>query len=167
MISFGEVKVTISSALLNKIRDLNKTVVTQDFASKVGAVVVAGSKEAISKGLSPVQGVGRFVAYKDPESYPGKLKPARPVNLSLTGEMVNSLNFRKEGDKILVGIFADEVGDDVMKRVDTHNRGTHPHVPRRQFIPEKGQSFIVSIQREVQRLYRERISEVIARIVNR
>ena len=100
MLNVGEVKTTISNKLLNNLRQLNQVVVTTAFAEKLGTMVVEESKKMIRAGISPVKGVGRFVGYKDPEKYPGTRKPARPVNLTLTGEMVDSLSFRKEGNVI-------------------------------------------------------------------
>ncbi len=165
MLNVGTVKFKLSSGMMKKLKELDKFVMEQAFAFKLGTLIVDGSKKSIANGISPVRGVGRFEGYKDPVKYPGDLKASRPVNLYLTGEMVNSLNFRKEGEKLLVGIFDDEVSEKLMARVDTHNRGTHKHVPRRQFIPAKGQEYIVSIQSQIKKLYRERISEVLARLL--
>lgn len=158
-INVGQVEVKLSEDFMNKLKDLNKVLVTKAFAAEVGTMVVEESRHAIRAGLSPVQGVGRFEGYKDPAKYPGELKPARPVNLALTGEMLSHLNYREEGGKLLYGIFDDEVSQKVMAMVDTHNRGTHDHVPQRQFIPAKGEAFIVSIQLKIKELYRKRIAE--------
>ncbi len=161
MINFGTAKVVLSKKFLSKLKQLDKFLIDQEFANKVGKVVLEGSLQAISHGISPVRGVGRFVPYKDPLNYPGDLKPSRPVNLSLTGDMLKSLNFRKKGNFVEFGIFEEEVSDDIWKRTLTHNKGTHKHVPRRQFIPQRGEEFIVSIQSVIRKLYAKRISELL------
>ncbi len=163
MRNFGYVKTTISPKLIAKIKNINQTAITLGFTDKLGTMLVREVKASISRGFSPVAGVGRFAAYKDPDKYPGDRKPSRPVNLSLTGDMLSYLNYRRVAGKIQFGIFEDEVSSELMARVDTHNRGTHPHVPRRQFIPLRGQGLIASIQSKVRKMFRERLAEVVAR----
>ena len=60
-------------------------------------------KDNISKGISPVEGAGRFVGYSDSYleqiknktgSLKGSGKLKRPVNLKVTGKMMNSIKKR-------------------------------------------------------------------------
>ncbi len=134
--------------------------VTDSFAEKVGKAVVEGVKQMIASGQSPVEGEGRFAAYKNPLSYPGDLKPARPVNLSLTGTMLSHLGYRRNGDKIEVGILT-SAPRKVKTIARVHNTGERSDIAKRQFIPEKGQDFVVSIRLKVKELFRKRVLEII------
>lgn len=128
---------------------------------RMGNAVVNRMKEIMASGQSPVRGYGRFVAYKNPKRYPGKLKTARPVNLKLTGEMYDGLSHRRKTEtSILVGMVQ---GSDERKEIaGYHNAGASP-VPMRRFIPQRGEEFVVSIMRLIRQIYRERMNDLIAR----
>lgn len=59
--------------------------------SKVGIPFIKEMVDTIQRGISPINGAGRFERYKDPKKYPGKRKPQRPVNLTLTGRFLKDL----------------------------------------------------------------------------
>jgi hypothetical protein len=86
----------------------------------------------IQKGLSPVQGRGRYTGYS--ESYKSqmgrgryKTKRRRPVNLTLTGKMLRSIKSRQtnKGETIW---FSDE-------KAAYHQLGTK-YIPIRRLLPE-------------------------------
>ena len=61
-------------------------------------------KRLILRGISPVAGEKRFIGYKNPEKYPGKRKPKRPVNLKLTGDLLDGITAEFERGKIVYGV---------------------------------------------------------------
>jgi hypothetical protein len=144
---------------LNTIKKLDN-LVNDKLAEDIGTMMVQESKRMIASGQSPVKGVGRFAAYKNPESYPGNRKAARPVNLSLTGTMLSYLGYRKVGKTIEVGILPG-----APRKVQTiarvHNTGERSDIPQRQFIPMKGQDFVASISIKMRELFRKRVLELI------
>lgn len=151
-------KITVQ-VRLDSLKKLQSSLMNDSLAVKVGTMLKEESRRAIANGLSPVRGVGRFAAYKNPSQYPGDRKPARPVNLQLTGDLLSHLGYRRSGNRLEFGLIG--MSGDVAKRAETHQKGTHPHVPRRQFIPEAGQEFIATIATKMRQLFRERISEII------
>lgn len=130
--------------------------VDDSLTDDIGAAIRDGMKEAMSVGLSPVEGVGRFEAYKNPDKYPGGKKPKRPVNLFLSGALYKSIEWYRSGRTVVVGIFDSKVAE----YAKAHQDGTD-HMARRQIFPEAGESFLVSIQRKILALYTERMSDII------
>jgi len=101
-------------------------------------------KQSIERGVSPVKGEGRFAKYS--ESYgdaikAGKYKPkrVRPVNLKLTGVLLNSL-------KVLVIKSGLRISFD-NKLADIHNReGAGKSKTKRRMLPtNNGEQFSRSI----------------------
>lgn len=154
----AEPKVTVKLDIMKK---LERFLRPQD-AEKIGKALVQESKDFISKGISPVRGERRFAGYKNPARYPGGRKPKRPVNLELTGEMLDNLRFRLKGDRTIeYGIFSD-APEDVKIRARVHNSGERSDIAQRQFIPDQpGDEFAVAIMRVLMRLYEKRIGDVI------
>lgn len=154
------IKVNISDQFKSKIAGISEKVMTDGFAAEVGSFIVTEMKKQIASGNSPVKGFGRFEPYKNPEKYPGTLKPHRPVNLSLTGTMLSYLSFRRMGSRLEVGILPDAPNKvKVIARV--HNTGERDDIAQRQFIPEQGEEFISSIQQTVRRLFKNRVLEIL------
>lgn len=64
---------------------------------ELGDDFIEDMKSDIAKGISPIQGRGRFPGYKNPENYPDQVrnryanKRRRPVNLKLSGDFLKSL----------------------------------------------------------------------------
>jgi len=119
----------------------------------------------IAKGISPVKGFGRFVGYKDPESYPGKgksrQKPSRPVNLFLTGELMSWFyTVKASGSSLNVGIPANATKF-VKIKAEANNLGTDV-IPRRRFIPQEGETWAVSVMREVKNLFTKRMKDLLS-----
>ncbi len=91
--------------------------------------------------------------------FPGK--KVRPVNLSLTGTMLESIEaiYNKRKGSVTIGIFKGK-----SKLIaETHNLGTQePRVPTRQFLPTtQGQEFVESIMRGIKEIYRKRLTVII------
>lgn len=132
----------------------------KDTATKIGKEVVTEMKDMISKGISPIQSVGRFEGYKNPEKYPGDRKPKRPVNLRLTGDFLNNLKFQVISQAkdyfVRVGFF----DRDSQLKEEGHRVG-HNRQPKRPTIPEGNEQLAQRIQRIISGLLRERIRQII------
>jgi hypothetical protein len=122
-------------------------------------------KRAMLRGLSPVRGFGRFGEYLNPAKYPGKgkkrKKASRPVNLFLTGQMQSYLKALKgSATQVLVGI-TPSAPKIVKVKAEANNLGTVTKagvgaIPRRRFIPQKGEIWNVTIIRKVKDLVAKR-----------
>lgn len=124
------------------IRDILRKIGDPEVLSEVGQSIVTDAKAQILKGQSPVAGHGPFQKYKDPKKYPGGKKPSRPVNLKLTGEMLNDFTFRRvAAHKILIGF---DNRRKTAKIAGYHNEGTDV-MAQRKFIPGPGESFTKQI----------------------
>jgi len=118
---------------------------SKDEAESLGTAVVKRMKELISKGQSPIEGRGKFPAYKRPERYPGKRKAHSPVNLELSGDFLADLDSRAVRIK---GGYVTEVGYQSSKqqvKEQGHRAGANRQ-PKRPTIPAgRGESFVQSI----------------------
>jgi len=129
-------------------------------AESIGRAVVEESKKLIATGQSPVRGFGRLERYKDRKSYPGKLKNATPVNLNLSGAMLDGLTFRRKGsDVIEVGMLG---GSAKVKEIAGYHQDGTPNMAARRFVPDAdGEEWAVSIMRRIRDLYGERLAKLI------
>ncbi|MBL0320682.1 MAG: hypothetical protein IPP74_15515 [Alphaproteobacteria bacterium] len=141
-----------------KLRALRADILTDSDKREIGQTLVDSVKEYVGRGLSPVRGTGRFVAYKDPKKYPGDRKAKRPVNLRLTGAMMDALKYRLKGSK--VELYLDPQPDYAIVHQDGSDK-----VPRRTFLPREklGEKFVVSIMDEVKKI----ISKAVKRFANK
>lgn len=83
------------SDFTKQLKTLESKPISKTKTQVIGNQFITLMKELIARGISPIKGIGRFPAYKhagDENKYPAtKGKPARPVNLSLTGNFLNNL----------------------------------------------------------------------------
>jgi hypothetical protein len=148
-----------------------KNVMTQQVATTVGKAVVAEMKDMISKGISPVEETGRFPAYKhagEKGKYPDSVrhkypeKRQRPVNLYLSGAMLDALTFRvlaaRNGNAVEVGYY----DSDQAKKEEGHAIGWNGQ-PKRPTIPGPGQQFAVRIQAVVIQEIKKALSQYVKR----
>jgi len=144
---------------LSMLADMRKAISARVNKEKVADLVIENMKESIAAGLSPVRGIGRFVAYKNPAKYPGDQKSRRPVNLYLSGDMLAALKFYPtSGPGVSVGIKGAEG-----KKAAANNNGTKD-VPRRHFMPtDRGEEFSVTITRKIRDLYSRMFSDILKR----
>lgn len=123
--------------------------------SEIGETVISEMKKSLKVGVSPVKGERRLEPYVNPKSYPGKLKPRSPVNLELSGDMLDALDYKVSDGRVTVGIFD---GKEAVK-ARAHNDG-EGNMPRRHFMPtDKGDELNVTISQKVRDLF--------AKIMNR
>lgn len=174
-----------ASAKLDRIASLQrklealKTPVDQPTSDRVGEAVISEMKDMISKGISPVEGQGRFPAYLAqanaskakkskvpsagakrgyPYSVQGRFpsKRDRPVNLFLSGDFLNNLIFKpikiKGSYSTIIGFF-----DSLSKKKEQgHREGAHGQ-PSRPIIPTGQEGFAQRIQRILFQIYQERV----------
>jgi hypothetical protein len=131
-------------------------------ANAIGKAIVDETRAMIDSGLSPVRGYGRFERYKDRKKYPGKQKDARPVNLYLSGEMLDKgYGFRRKGNEsIEIGMVK---GSEKRKKIaGYHNEGTDDMAMRR-FIPQEGEEYAVRVMRVIRDQFSQRLQKLISR----
>lgn len=134
----------LSGQITDAIKDVSRREV-----ESLGKEIVTEMKDMISKGVSPIQGDGRFPGYKKgyPNSarsrYPGKR--SRPVNLKLSGEFLDALTFKVLGSspnyRVQVGFFDSE---NALKEKG-HREGANGQ-EKRPVIPQGSETFAKSIQ---------------------
>lgn len=98
---------------------------------EIGYTLIRTLQDIIKKGLSPVDGEGRFQKYSD--SYrdairEGRFKDKRasPVNMYLSGDMMGSLKLEEKGEKVYLTF------DD--KKAYWHQKGKG-NLPVRKLLP--------------------------------
>lgn len=163
-------KVKVKNKLRAEIEKKMKGFVTERFAQKVQDEVINGTiKPLIDAGVSPVQSVEntrRFKGYKDPKKYPNDRKQKRPVNLKLTGKMLERYRARKvNGTTLEMGILS-SAPEDVRVRAEANNLGTvnskgEVAIAARRFVPIRGETFAVSVMRRLKDLYAKRLKEIL------
>ncbi|TXH08437.1 MAG: hypothetical protein E6R04_10680 [Spirochaetes bacterium] len=126
---------------------------TKAECQELGNDIIAEMKAMISKGISPIDGKGRFPAYKwqgVKGKYPATQKKLgkrdRPVNLELHGDFLDELRAKVTKDADGYGV---NIGwDDPEQRAKElgHRRGANGQ-PKRPIIPIGKESFAVKIQR--------------------
>lgn len=151
----AKVKVTTNWPIIELIAGFNSPQLQRD----VGEAVVDEAKRMIASGQSPVKGYGRFERYKDRIRYPGKQKSARPVNLDLTGEMLQGYDHKPLSDgSVTVGMVR---GSSKRKEIaQAHNDGTDV-MAQRKIIPTDGETWAPSIMRKISDVYRNRLYQLI------
>lgn len=151
----AKVKVTSRFEILEVINNMVNT----RTANELGRAIVDGSKRLMSDGISPVRDYGRFERYKDRKKYPGNLKPARPVNLQLSGELFEAFDYRKKGKlSIESGIIK---GSRRLKEIARAHQAGTPNMAQRRMFPGKGEEYAVTIMREIRKIYTKRLRELI------
>jgi predicted AlkP superfamily phosphohydrolase/phosphomutase len=138
--------------------NLKKKLEEKKVKEKIAELIISQVKEHIARGVSPVRGQRRFERYKNPDKYPGDRKTKRPVNLEMTGEMLNALDWQdSEGTTVTIGFFDPEQSE----KAKYHNDGT-ANMAKRQILPtKKNEEFNVSITRLIRDLYARIISDII------
>jgi hypothetical protein len=105
---------------------------------------------------SPISG-GKFKKTLSPEYKKEKVKQGgSPVpNLQLSGEMLDSLDYRVTSKGIELGVFGPAA-----LRADGHNNlSGESELPERKFLPDIGESFKSSIKGEVEKIIQDKIVE--------
>lgn len=120
-----------------------------DVKDQVGQLIVEGILKTVGGAKSPVQGENFPKLSKDYKAFKLAHHGSGVPDLELTGDMLDSLTFKRTKDGVEVGFFNDEAW-----KADGHNKfsGKENNTPKRRFLPAKGQEFISSIQGEAERI---------------
>lgn len=154
-------KVTVKLDILNDLEDL----IDKKTAEELGNTIINESRRFIAVGTSPVLGVRRYEKYKNEANYPGDRKPKRPVNLQLSGEMLDSLSYEYKKNGIRYGVL--KASESILTRAKANNDGTDKVVAR-PFVPDKpGQEFNLSIMTKIKDIVSQRLSVIIKKSSNR
>lgn len=105
----------------------------KNFLKEVGSYLVDAMLDSIGDGVSPVTGK----PFKElSKKYADKEKGGkRLANLDLTGDMLNALTYKIEGNKVIVGVFDKE------QAIKLYNHNVGDTVPQRQVVPNEKQAF--------------------------
>lgn len=129
-------------------------------ATSIGKTVSDEAKRMISEGQSPVRGYGRFEKYANKDSYPGDRKPARPVNLDLTGKMLKGYGHQVSSKKntVEVGMVR---GDNTDKEIAGYHQEGTDKMAQRRMVPGEGEEWAVSIMRSISDTWSKRLADLI------
>lgn len=129
--------------------------IKDNFGIQVGPIIKEAITDFLSKGISPVEGKGRFVKYSS--SYTSAIlngryvkfgKAVRPVNLKLTGKLHNSIKIRPTASGLTIW-FSD-------KKAEYHQNGTSK-MPQRKLLPDDGELFSQAINEKIE----DKIAEMV------
>lgn len=166
-----KLKVTVSLDIIKKLKEINRP----RYSKALGNLIIVQAKEFIARGISPVRGYGRFVEYSGQSrrrnnknnmtGYPYDVmkdfpnKKVRPVNLELSGDMLDALEVKALDSGLRVGIFDSKQRE----KAEKHNDGdSTKNIPRRHFWPTReGEEFAVSIQRAIKDFYSDLLDKII------
>ncbi len=104
---------------------------------------------------SPITGEAFPALNEDYEEYKrSKGLPGEP-NLEFTGDMLDSLSYETTREGIKIGVFGKSAG-----KADGHNNlSGKSKLPQRQFLPDKGQTFVTTIEEEVDRIIADYVAD--------
>jgi len=151
-----KVTVKVSDGFINRLKEIDKNALDERVSAEANNTVLKKILALIGSGRSPVEGYGRFEDYKNPDKYPGTRKSARPVNLRLTGDMLDELEFRSVSGNLVYGIHSD-ADNDIKIRANVHNNGERDDIPQRKFVPSADEGFTSSVALELRNLIKRQI----------
>lgn len=145
----------VSRNLANKIRRSvdTKRIFDRTALDRIGKLTIRLMLDDVEGGRSPLTGRS-YAPYKKPKSYPGKRKPARPVNLRLTGAFLRALRFDYLDRKGFVGI---KIGfrDRLSALKELGHRNGQNRQPKRPLIPRGKQNLREGIRKQIRALIRQ------------
>lgn len=152
-------KVKIKTPAARDITNRLKNLINQRFVIDFDSSVVNEIKRLIASGQSPVKGFGRFPQYKDRLNYPGKRKPATPVNLFLSGDMLKHYTGHQLNEKSMGIGYASGTPQNIKDRAEGNNIGANK-IPARRHVPLSGEEFTISVMRKIKDVFARRIAEL-------
>lgn len=163
------IKVDINVALSRKFEKMLEDAdepIDAETAKAMGVAAINEMKLLIADGKSPIEGVGKFPEYKNPDRYPGKRKAHAPVNLKLSSAFLKSLKQAVKPDDagFATELFydgTDKKGVSNEIKEQGHAEGANSQ-PKRPTLPvKKGQTFAASIRLAFSKVAKERILKVL------
>lgn len=134
------VKIRTNLKVVKKLNDEVKAKFRKEITTgSFGYELIRTIQDIIRKGISPVDGQGRFQRYSDSyrnaikKGYLGANKRPSPVSMFLSGEMLGSLKLIEKGKRLFLQF------DD--KKAAWHQNGKG-NLPKRKLLPSKrGETF--------------------------
>jgi hypothetical protein len=145
-----------AQGVINKARKKAKVAraVIKSGASSAAAARASVKVAKAKSEISTAQKTG--YPYSVKKKYPDK--QVRPVNLYLSGEMLNELSWREgSGESVEVGMVA---GGKNAKLMGYHQDG-NKNMEARPVIPRTGEEFVVRIMRLIKDIYSRRLAAII------
>lgn len=160
-----DIKIALSPKFERMLEDYDEPI-DKETAEAMGEAAIREMKSLIADGKSPVEGVGKFLPYKDPDKYPGKRKAASPVNLKLSGDFLESLTQKAKPDDagfatelFYEGSDRNGVSNEIKEK--GHAAGANRQ-PKRPTLPvKKGSTFAQSVRLAFSKIAKERILRVL------
>ena len=153
------------SELKLSLSQIKPETILKDAAPTIGPRIKEMIIDHAVRGVSPVQGQGKFKKYKNTSKYPGKLKAKSPVNLILSGEMLEAISYAFDGKRLKIF----QGGDlDIQTRSKAHNYGAPEiNLARRPFLPlADGEGFNKTIWLETTRIFLTSLQKILRRLNN-
>ena len=107
----------------------------------------------ISKGISTIEGNGRFPAYKDKNKYPGGKKKPRPVNLYLSGKFLRSFNVVLKKTNLIEYRFLSTYGSNL----EQGHRNGQKKQPKSQIIPIGQEKLAKTLELLILKIYKNAV----------
>lgn len=114
---------------------------------------------SVSKASSPIAG-GKYKSTLSKEYKKEKQADGLPgiANMENSGLMLDSLEYRSTASGIEIGVYGKAA-----ERADGHNNFSgSSNLPERQFLPMQGDKFKSEIQKEVERIIRDKIADKVS-----
>jgi hypothetical protein len=132
-----------------------------DTLREIGDFILENTLLNVGSSKSPIKG---GAAFKPLSPLYAKLKQSevgnKLANLELTGEMLDSLDYKILDDKITIGIF----GKSAPKADGHNNLSGKSKLPQRSFLPKKGEEYKSDIAKEISRIIADSRSSLVGDI---
>lgn len=149
-----DLRLALAKELARTQKSIQNSIASTD-QQEVGNATVLSMKALIAAGISPIEGKGRFPAYKAAtgrnrgKGYPFNVDPflnkkLRPVNLFLTGEFLDDLRCKVVGKQMQIGFFKKK---SELKELG-HREGANGQ-PKRPVIPVGKEKLNASVLRKL------------------
>lgn len=156
----------LAKNIRNNLEKFAKESVKKDFYNRLKKSFIPALVDFIKKGISPVDGFRRFQKYSDSYKKSFKYiqgKKKSPVNMTRTGEMLESFYLMEEKSKLFLRIR----GNRNNKLVDIHNRqgASKKKIVRRLLPTNEGEKFNNRLQLNMSRTLKESSKYSITRLL--
>ena len=150
-------KVTYTLNLAEKLKGIKDP---SEVKKEIGNYLIEQILSDVGQAKSPVTGRDFKGLSTNYRKFKKNYSSSSIANLELHGDMLDSLKFEDVGkNKIEIGIFNKQEA----QKADNHNKFSQAslktNVPKRQFIPKKGESFRPAIRKEIEEIIDKALSE--------
>lgn len=138
------------------LKDIKKMVdnVSKKFSLDLKAEIADVIAEKITSGISPVDGQGRYKNYS--ESYSTTKGRVAPVDMIVTGNMLNSLTVKQSAIGRIKIFFNSKIAD-------YHQKGSNK-LPKRELLPNRrGSTFTLDIIKKIKTILEKAVRKEVTR----